>query len=250
MRRPRGLLMITLAVAAVGGCRATDSERAVVAVEEFVGALARGDGGSACDRLAEAGVSELLLAAVRARIDPSGLGAPGAKRCAIVAGRLANDAEGDLGDLRRSPVTGVLLEGDRAFVRTDAGAYEAREVDGRWAVTRFDPVVAVLTGESPKRPPVDLTVVRPKLEEPALGASLAGRTDDAMVEISGSLQPADASLRVVRSSRARVESVESRDGRFRIRAALQPGRNRLLLRAEARNHDPIELPIEVTRGAP
>ncbi|HEV2774441.1 MAG TPA: hypothetical protein VGV90_02510 [Solirubrobacteraceae bacterium] len=93
----------------------------------------------------------------------------------------------------------MAIEGDTAAVRTDAGAYEAREVDGRWRVARLDPAIAVLTGGAPKRRPVHLTIVRPKLEEPALGAALAGRSDDADTEISGSLDPDDASVRVVRA---------------------------------------------------
>lgn len=247
MRRPRRLLLVALAAVAIGGCQDDDAGLATIAVQEFVGALERGDGRSACDRLAEAGVSELLLAAVRARVDPAGLDAPGAERCAIVARRLATGAETRLAELRRSLVTGVLLDGERATVRTTAGAYEAAEVDGRWRVTRLEPVVAAIITGPPTRPPVHLTVVRPKLEQPALGASLAGRTDDSAVEISGSLEPADASVQVIGSSGARVRSVESRDGRFRIRVSTRRGRNRLLLRAGAPNRDSIELSVELTR---
>ena len=65
--------------------------------------------------------------------------------------------------------------------------------------SRLDPAIAVLTGGAPKCRPVHLTIVRPKLEEPALGAALAGRSDDADTEISGSLDPDDASVRVVRA---------------------------------------------------
>lgn len=251
MRRPSRLLLIVLAAVSIGGCRDADRERAADAVKQFVGALERGDGQAACDRLAEAGVSELLLAAVRARVEPSGLDAPDAERCAIVASRLADDAGGGgLARLRRSAVTDTTIEGDLAVVRTHAGAYEVEEVDGRWRLARLDPVVEVLTPGSPKRRPVHLTVVRPKLEEPALGPALAGRTDDGVVEITGSLEPADASLRVEASSGARVRRSEARDGRFRIRAALRTGRNRLLLRADAPNRDPIEISIELTRHEP
>lgn len=249
MRRPSGLLMIALAAASIGGCREAESKRAVAVVEGFVAALERGDGAAACDRLAEGGVSELLLAAVRARVDAAGLDAPDAERCAIIASRLADDAADRLARLRRSPVTGTLLEGERVVVRTEAGAYEAREVEGRWRVTRLEPVVTAVTG-SPQRRPVHLTIVRPKLEEPALGRSLAGRTDNAAIEISGSLEPADASLRVVRSSGARVRRVESRGGRFRIVAALQHGPNKLLLRADAPARDPFEVAVELRRGVP
>lgn len=126
--------------------------------------------------------------------------------------------------------------------------YEAKEVDGRWRVARLDPVVAVLTGRAPRRQPVHLTIVRPKLDEPALGAALAGRTDDAGVELSVSLEPGDASVRVVRALGARVRSVESRDGRFRIRVALQRGTNRLLLEASAAGREAIELSVRLTRA--
>ena len=248
MRRHRGLIIIAVAAVSIGGCRDADSTRAVDAVHEFVSALERTDGAAACHRLAEAGISELLLAAVRANVEAEGLDAPGADRCAIVAARLANGVRDRLAALRRSRVTGVTVEGDTAAVRTDAGAYEAREVDGRWRVARLDPVIAVLTGGAPQRRPVHLTIVRPELDEAALGASLAGRSDDAEIEISGSLEPGDASVRVVSALGARVRSVESRDGRFRIRVTLQRGTNRLLLKVSAAEREPIELAVKLTRG--
>ncbi|HEV2774440.1 MAG TPA: hypothetical protein VGV90_02505 [Solirubrobacteraceae bacterium] len=65
MRRPRTLITIAIAGVSIGGCRDADSARAVDAVREFVSALERTDGVAACHRLSEAGVSELLLAAVR-----------------------------------------------------------------------------------------------------------------------------------------------------------------------------------------
>ena len=248
MKRPRSLIIIAVAAFLIGGCRDDDGTQAADAVHEFLGALERADGAAACHRLAEAGVSELLLGAVRANVDAEGLDAPGAEHCAIVAARLANGAQDRVARLRVSPVTDVAVEGDTAAVRTNAGAYEAREVDGRWRLARLDPVIAVLTGGAPTRRPVHLTIVRPRLEEPALGAAVAGRTDDAQVEISGSLEPGDASVRVVRASGARVRSVESRDGRFRIRVALQRGTNRLLLEASAPDREPIELAVNLTRG--
>ena len=248
MRRPRTLIIIALAAGSIGGCRDDDRTRAADAVREFVGALERADGAAACHRLAEAGVAELLLAAVRANVEAEGLDAPGAEHCAIVAARLASGVHDRLARLRLSPVTGVTVEGDTAAVRTDAGAYEAREVDGRWRVARCDPVIAVLTGSAPQRRPVHLTVVRPRLDEPALGAGLAGRTHEAEIEISGSLEPRDASVRVVRSLGAAVRRVEARDGRFRIRVALQRGANRLLLEASAPEREPIELSVKLTRG--
>ena len=246
MGRPRALLMSALAALSIGGCRNDDSERAIAGVEDFVGALETGNGALACNRLAESGVSELLLVAVRARIDASGLDAPGAKRCEIVARRVSRGAEGRLSELRRSAVTGAVLEGDRGSVRTEAGAYEVKEVNGRWRLARFDPVVAALARGSTSRP-VHLTVVRPKLEEPALGPSLSGRTENATAEIKGSIEPPDASLKVIRASGARVKSVHSRDARFRIRLALRRGRNRLLIRADAPRRDPIEVSIELER---
>lgn len=249
MGRPRSLIIIAVVAVSIGGCRDDDSTRAVDAVHEFLRALERADGAAACHRLAEAGVSELLLGAVRANVDAGGLDASGAEHCAIVAARLANGAQDRVAQLRRSPVTAVALEGDTAGVRTDAGAYEAREVDGRWRVARLDPVIAVLTGGSaPKRRPVHLTIVRPKLDEPALGAALAGRTDEAEIEISGAVEPGHASVRVVRAFGARVRSVVSRDGRLRIRVALRRGTNRLLLEASAPGREAIELAVKLTRG--
>ena len=79
MRHRRSLIIIALAAVAIGGCRDEDSTRAVDAVHEFLSALERADGASACHRLAEAGVSELLLAAVRADVDAEGLDAPSAE---------------------------------------------------------------------------------------------------------------------------------------------------------------------------
>lgn len=85
-----------------------------------------------------------------------------------------------------APGTSVSVEGGTATVRTDAGAYEAREVDGRRRMARREPAIADLTGSAPKRRPVHLTIVRPRLDAPALGAALAGHADAADVEISGS----------------------------------------------------------------
>ncbi|MFP5362913.1 MAG: hypothetical protein ACLGI5_09305 [Thermoleophilia bacterium] len=249
MRRPRAILLLALAAAAIGGCRDEDGDRARAAVEDLLAALERGDGAAACSGLSEAGVSELLLAALRVEVDAAGLDAADAPRCALVASRLADGAGRRLSRLRNAAVTDTVLEGDRAVVRTAAGAYEAREVEGRWRVARLDPVAAAVTTGLPRRPPVHMTVVHPKLEQPALGASLAGRTDEATIEISGSLDPDGASLRVLHASRARVRSAQAQDGRFRIRLSLQRGSNRLTLRAEAANREPTELSIDVTREA-
>ena len=248
MRRARGLIIIATVALTIGGCRDDDSTRAVVAVHEFLSALERADGAAACHRLAEAGVSELLLGAVRANVDADGLDAPGAEQCGIIAARLANGVRDRVAQLRAAPVTSVSVEGDTATVRTDAGAYEAREVDGRWRLARLEPAIAVLTGSAPKRRPVHLTIIRPRLDAPALGAAVAGHADAADVEISGSLEPDDGSVRVIRAVGARVRSVEARDGRFRIGVALQRGTNRLLLAASAPARAPIELSVELTRG--
>lgn len=194
MRRPRTLIIIASAPGSLGGCREDDRTRAVDAVHEFLSALERADGASACHRLAEAGVSEPLLAAVRANVDAEGLDAPGAEHCTIVAARLANGVQDRVAQLRVAPVTGVAVEGDTAAVRTGAGAYETREVDGHWRVARYP------------------------------------------------------SVRVVRALGARVRGVESRDGRFRIRVALQRGTNRLLLEASAPDREPIEPSVTLTRG--
>jgi hypothetical protein len=248
MRRPRNLILIAMAAVAIGGCRADDTTRAADAVHGFLSALERADGAAACHRLAEAGVSELLLGAVRANVAAEGLGAPGAEHCAIIAARLASGVRDQVAQLRRSPVADVAVDGETATVRTDAGAYEAREVDGRWRVARLDPVLTVLAGGAPERRPVHLTIVRPRLDEPALGAALAGRTDEAQIEISGSVEPGDASVRVVRALGARLHSVVSRDGRFQIRVALRRGTNRLLLEASAPARETIELAVTLTRG--
>lgn len=69
MRRARCLIIIVLAAVSIGACRDDDATRPVDAVREFVSALERTDGAAVCRRLAEAGVSELLLAAVRANVD-------------------------------------------------------------------------------------------------------------------------------------------------------------------------------------
>ena len=247
MGRRSGLVALALAALLAGGCRESEGKRAVQAVRGFVGALERADGHAACERLAEAGVSELLLAALRTGVPASGLEAPRADRCAIVARRLVDDAAG-LGELRRSPVTRTLLEGDRATVETRAGAYEVEEErDGRWRVARFEPVVRVLTSGWASERPVGLAVVRPRLREPALGPALAGRTDEASIEVSGTLEPDDARLGVTASPGTRLVRVEARDGRFRVKLELRRGRNDVLLIARAPGRAATELAVRLTR---
>jgi hypothetical protein len=240
-------LSLSLSALLAAGCGETDGERAVRAVREFVGALERADGRPACERLAEAGVSELLLAALRTGIPASGLESPGADRCAIVARRLAEGASG-LAELRRSPVTRTLVEGDRATVETRTGAYELEEGrDGHWRVARFEPVVRVLTGGSASERPVGLAVVRPRLREPALGPALAGRTDEESIELTGTLEPEGARLGVEPSPGTRAARVDASDGRFRVRLRLRPGRNEVVLVARAPGRATNELAVRLTR---
>ena len=238
MRRSLAAGLAVLA-AAGAGCREQDGDAAVTAVHEMIAAIDRGDGHAACDRLAEAGVSELLLAAVRAGERVEGLEAPEADPCALVAERLS--AEGAaLVTLREAPVSAVRVEGDRATVETHAGAYEVVERDGRWLVSGLAPVARVLAGEPPPRRPVHLTVVEPKLSEPAVGPALAGRADDDVAELQGTLVPEDAELEVRPLGETRVESVEAGDGRFRVRLKLRPGRNDVVLAASAPGNEPVE----------
>ena len=240
------LLFVLVAALALGGCRDADEELAVGAVREFVGALERGDGRSACARLSEAGMSELLLTAVRARTLVA-LEDTGADRCAAVASGLARRAVG-LAALRRSPVSAVRVEGDRATVETRAGAYEAEERDGRWLVGAFEPVAEALAGVPPPGEPVHLSVVRPRLTEPALGPVAAGRADDGVAELTGTLEPADAVLEARASGGTRVERVEARDGRFRVRLRLRRGHNDVVLTARAAGRAPIERIVRLTLG--
>ena len=241
-------LLPALLVAALlaGGCRDGEGDRAARAVRDFVGALERADGRAACDRLTEAGVSELLLTGIRGGVEASGLEDPRADRCAIVAQRLAQDARG-LDELRRAPRTRTLLEGDRATVQTRAGAVEVEERDGRWQVARFEPVVRVLTGGPAGEQPVGLAVVRPRLSEPALGPALAGRTDRRWIELTGTLEPHDAQVAVEPSRGTRVRRVEARDGRFRVELELRRGHNEVLLRARAPRRAPTEVAVRLTR---
>jgi hypothetical protein len=246
MRRRSLALALAVLNVLLSGCRDPDTERAVDAVRGLTGALEREDGRAACEHLSEAGVSELLLAAVRVGIPPSGLEEPEADRCAIVASRLAA-GESDFARLRDSPVSATLLEGDRATVQTHAGSYEVEEVDGHWRVARLDPVVRLLTGGSHAERPVHLTVVRPRLSEPVLGPVVAGRSHDESIEIHGTLDPPDATLRAEASPGTGVSAVEAGDGRYRVVLDLGPGRNEALLVAEAPGRATTELVLRVER---
>ncbi len=164
-----------------------------------------------------------------------------ASSCSGMYGRVAARVPG------MSAVTRVLLEGDRATVETRAGAYEVEERDGRWQVARLEPVVRVLAGGPADEHPVGMTVVRPRLAEPALGPALAGRTDKASIELTGTLEPEDARLEAEPSPGTRVRRVEARDGRFRVELDLRPGRNEVLLRARAPGRAPTELAVRLTR---
>ena len=243
MRR-RAAALATLVAVVGAGCGEAGGERATEAVRGFVAALERGDGRAACDRLTERGIAELLLAAVRAGTRGEGLDAPAADRCALVAARLAARSD-RLAGLRRSPVGVVRIEGDRATVETRAGAYELEERSGRWRLSRFAPVARVLTGEPAVGEPVHVAVVRPKLREPALGATLAGRADDEVAELSGTLDPADAGLKVQPSGATGVTSVEARDGRFRVRLELVRGHNLVVLTAHAPGRRRTELAVRL-----
>jgi hypothetical protein len=102
-------------------------------------------------------------------------------------------------------------------------------------------VVRVFTGGPADEHPVGITVVRPKLREPALGPARAGRTGEASIALTGTLEPEAARLDAEPSPGTRVRRVEARDGRFRVELALRPGRNEVLLRARAPGRAPTEL---------
>ena len=245
----RSALVTVVAAALTAGCgdRPSEGERAVQEVREFVGALERADGRAACERLAEAGVSELLLVALRGDVSTAGLEQPRDDRCAVIARRLAEGTSG-LDELRRAPVTRTLIEGDRATVETEAGPYEAEEGrDGRWRVARFEPVARALAGRPASERPVGLVLVRPKLREPALGPAVAGRVKQASIELTGTLEPQDARLEATPSPGTRVGRVEARDGRFRVKLDLRRGPNEVLLTARAPGRAPTELAVRPTR---
>lgn len=246
MKRRNRLAALALSALVLAGCRESEGELARRTVDEFTAALVRGDGTAACDRLAEAGVSELLLAALQADLRTTGLDAPTVDRCAVIARDLAEDAP-ELSRLRRAHITRTLLEGDVATVDTDAGAYELEEVRGRWRLTRFEPVAAVLAGRAAPVKPVFLTIVRPELPEPALGKALAGRTRDETVELTGTFAPADAGVTIDAAPGTRVRSSEVRDGRLRVEIELRRGHNEILLVASAPGRADTELAVRLTR---
>lgn len=230
------------------GCAESESEgeRVRRTVDEFTAALARGDGAAACERLAEAGVSELLLAAVRADVPGTALEDPTVDRCAVIAERLTSGATG-LAALRQVPFNRTLLEGDAATVETDAGSYELEEVGDRWLLARFEPVSAVLAGGDAPVRPVGLTVARPELSEPALGATLAGRTRKETVELTATVEPEHARVRIEPAPGTRVRGLEVRDGRLRAELDLRLGPNEVLLSASAPGRADTELAVRITR---
>ena len=246
MRRPRWLVATALTALLVTGCGQSEGGQVRQTVDEFTAALARGDGAAACERLAEAGVSELLLVAVRADVATTGLEEPRVDRCALIAERLAADATG-LAELREAATARTLVEGDLATVETDAGAYELEEVEGRWRLTRFDPVSAVLAGGAAPVRPVGLTIARPELSEPALGPALAGRTRKETVELTATFEPDDARIRIEPSPGTRVRRFEADDGRVRAELDLRRGLNQILLSASAPGRSDTEIAIRITR---
>lgn len=247
MRRSAALLASAVGLAtAAAGCRERDTEEATAAVRGFVAALERGDGRAACERLAEPGVADLFVTAIRAETSGDGLEAPDADRCALVAERLAANASAPLAELRSAPVTAVRLEGDRATVETRAGSYELEERDGRWLVSGLEPVTRVLADGTVPREPVHLTLVRPRNREPAPGPAVAVRADDDVAEISGTLVPGDATLEARPSGATRVTKLEHGDGRFRVELALQRGVNEVVLSATAPGRERIERLVRLT----
>lgn len=241
----RSACVALLLALAMGACTDADGDVAERTVREFVAALERGDGRAACERLGDAGTSELLLTALEVGTSADGLNTPGTDRCALLASRLAS-GEPALAALARAPVIRTSVEGDRATVWTRAGAYEAEERDGRWLVSGFEPVARAVTGRPVSRPPVHLSVVRPKLREAALGPARAGRVKDEDVELSGTLDPPDADLDAEATRGASIERAEAGDGRFRVRLRLRPGPNDVLLTARAPGREPTERPVRLT----
>jgi hypothetical protein len=242
-RREAVLGLVLLCVLAAAGCRPAQSDRAVEATRAFLGGLARADGPAVCERLTEAGVSELLLLALEHRVPFAPADAPAPDTCARIAERLPVDG---VASMLRSPVSRVVLHGDKATVETEAGSYEAEERDGRWRVSRFDPVAQALRGTVAPAP-VALTVVRPDLERPSLGPSVAGETTDAELELTGTLAPATARLDVSSRAGGAVEEVAARDGRFSVRVPLRPGENLFVLTATAPGRDPSEIGVLIRR---
>lgn len=250
MRRSAAALAITASLALAGCGAPTDGERAGEAVRSVLQALQARDGAAACDHLTQRGISELLAAAVRAGTSAPGLGDPRTDACAVVADATSRTATAGLSTLATAPVTRIVLEGDSAAIETHAGAYEAKEIDGRWRVERLGPVVDVLAGDPPPSRPAHLTIVRPKLSEPAVGRVLAGRTTDSTVELTGRMAPAEAQLDVDTTKGTTAEVVEARDGRFAVKLALRPGGNHVLLTLTAPGRQRSELAVRILRDDP
>lgn len=250
MRRSAAALAITACLALVGCGEPTDGERAGAAVRSMLQALQAHDGAAACDHLTQRGISELLAAAVRAGTSAPAVGDPRTDTCARVAEATSRTATTGLSTLATAPVTRIMLDGDSAAIETHAGAYEAKEIDGRWRVDRLGPVVDVLAGDPPPSRPAHLTIVRPKLSEPAVGHALAGRTSDSTLELSGRIDPEDAQLDVDTLEGTTAEAVEARDGRFKVKLALRPGSNHVLLTLTAPGRQRSELAVRILRDGP
>ncbi len=244
MRR-RGGLAAVLAAVGLMSCAPAGGEEATSAVRELLAALDRGDGDAACERLSEAGVAELLLIAVEQRVETRGLRPERPGVCARVAARLGAGA--DLAALRRAPILRTLVEGDQATVQTAAGAYEAEEVAGRWTIARMAPVAQALRRGDLGASPVLLAIAQPRFTAPALGETLAHRTTEATIEVTGTIHPPQARLRAQPLQGATVEEAVAADGRLRVRLRLRPGPNDVLLHAAAPGREATTLGLRVVR---
>jgi hypothetical protein len=244
MKRRETVLAVLLCALAAAGCRPAQSDRAAEATRAFLAALDRGDGAAVCERLTEAGVSELLLLALEHRVafEPADARAP--DTCARIAERLP---VGGVDILLRSPVSRVVLHGDRATVETEAGSYEAEERDGQWRVSRLNPVARALRGAGAPVPPVAVTVVSPDLTRPSLGPSVAGESTAAELELTGTVAPPAARVQARSLAGGSVERVAAGDGRFRIRLALRPGENSFALTATAPGREAAEIGVLIRR---
>lgn len=247
MRRPSLLFAAAIAALALTGCRPSEADLVRGTVEEFTAALSHGNGALACEQLGEAGMSELLLTALRAGVSGSGLEAAHVDRCAVIADRLAAREPSRLAEVSESRITRTILEGDTATVETAAGAYELEETQGRWRLTRFEPVATVLAGHPVPEEPVSVVIARPELSEPALGRTSAGRTRSDSVELSATFEPSDAEVRIEPSSGTVVRRLETGDGRLTAELGLRRGRNEVVLVASAPGRADKEVAVRITR---
>jgi hypothetical protein len=215
--RGRGGLTAVLAALGLMSCAPAAGEGAAGAVRELLAALDRGDGAAACERLSEAGVAELLLVAVEQRVETGGLRPERPGVCARVAERLASGA--DLAALRRAP----------------------------WTIARMAPVAQALRRGDPPASPVLLAVAQPRFTAPALGETLAHRTTEATIEVTGTIHPPQARLRAQPLQGATIEEAEAADGRLRVRLRLRPGPNDVLLHAAAPGREATTLGLRIVR---